>query len=201
MSEYGDLPIHPRTGLQAIGIGKRGPWWPVMGGSEGDGAGGAEQGGAETGPQGNGDSDTKATETVEFWKTKAREQEKRAKDNATAAKELEQLKEANKTEAEKAADRLSKAEAEAAGVPAKVAESLKSHLVSRHQIAEEDAELFLTATDPDLLIKQVDRLLGQPDKRRKNNNYVPNQGNNTTVDDDGKGLDRQFVRDLFGTNN
>lgn len=27
------LPTHPRTGLQAIGIGKRGPIWPVMGGS------------------------------------------------------------------------------------------------------------------------------------------------------------------------
>ena len=27
------LPIHPRTGLQAIGFGKRGPIWPVVGGS------------------------------------------------------------------------------------------------------------------------------------------------------------------------
>lgn len=30
-----DLPFHPVTGLQAIGIGKSGkPWWPVMGASE-----------------------------------------------------------------------------------------------------------------------------------------------------------------------
>lgn len=28
-----DLPFHPRTGLQAIGIGKRGPIWPQMGGA------------------------------------------------------------------------------------------------------------------------------------------------------------------------
>ncbi|QIG58382.1 head scaffolding protein [Mycobacterium phage Cornie] len=29
-----NFPVHPRTGLQAIGIGKRGPIWPVMGASE-----------------------------------------------------------------------------------------------------------------------------------------------------------------------
>jgi hypothetical protein len=29
-----ELPIHPYTGLRAIGIGKRGPIWPVMGGAE-----------------------------------------------------------------------------------------------------------------------------------------------------------------------
>lgn len=29
-----DLPIHPRTGLRAIGIGKRGPIWPIAGGSQ-----------------------------------------------------------------------------------------------------------------------------------------------------------------------
>lgn len=27
-----DLPIHPHTGLRAIGMGRRGPIWPVMGG-------------------------------------------------------------------------------------------------------------------------------------------------------------------------
>lgn len=26
-----DLPIHPRTGLRAVGIGKRGPIWPIFG--------------------------------------------------------------------------------------------------------------------------------------------------------------------------
>jgi hypothetical protein len=36
------LPVHPLTGLQAIGIGSRGPIWPVLGGApdEGDGADG-----------------------------------------------------------------------------------------------------------------------------------------------------------------
>ncbi|MGA5542707.1 hypothetical protein ACPCIR_12715 [Mycobacterium sp. NPDC051198] len=205
MSDYDDLPIHLTTGLRAIGMGKRGPWWPVMGASEdhggGDGTPGGEgdgQGDPATGSQAGGDGDgdgdgdggePKPTETVEFWKAKARDWEKRSKDNATAADQLTE-----------ATNRATAAEAEVASVPAKVAEALKGHLVARHQIAEEDAELFLTATDPELLLKQVDRFLGQPDKRRKNSNYVANQGNGKT-DDDGNGLDRQFVRELFGNNN
>ncbi|MFN6543911.1 hypothetical protein [Mycolicibacterium nivoides] len=203
MSENGDLPIHPTTGLRAIGIGKRGPWWPVMGASEDHGAADSDAGGGDdnpgddtgtesdtaTGSQDGGDGAPKPTETVEFWRDKARDWETRSKANAKAA---DQLTEAN--------NRATAAEAEVASVPAKVAEALKSHLVARHQIAEEDAELFLTATDPELLLKQVDRFLGQPDKRRKNSNYVANQGNGKT-DDDGNGLDRQFVRDLFGNNN
>lgn len=192
MSENNDLPIHPRTGLRAIGIGKRGPWWPVAGGSsDGDGSGsdGAGDGGdPATGSPGDGDAsgDPNETETVDFWKAKARMQESRAKTNAQAAS---QLAEAN--------SRASAAEAEAATVPAKVAESLKAHLVARHEIAAEDAELFLTAADPDLLIKQVDRLLGPSVKRRKNNNYVPEQGNGKP--DAGKpSAMAEFTQKLFG---
>lgn len=204
MSEFGELPFHPTIpGLQAIGIGKRGPWWPIMGGSgDGDGAGGdggagagadggdGDGGGTATGSPKDGDADPKPTETVEYWKSTARDWETRSKANSKAAARLTE-----------ATNRAEAAEAEAATVPAKVAEALKAHLVARHQIGDEDAELFLTAADPELLLKQVDRLLGQSDKRRKNNNYVPGQGANTKDDDGGKGLDRQFVRDLFGNNN
>jgi len=56
----------------------------------------------------------KPTETVDFWKQKAREQEKRAKDNADAARRLSEIEEASKTEAQKAADRLAAAEKAAA---------------------------------------------------------------------------------------
>ncbi|WP_156749430.1 helicase [Mycobacterium sp. E1747] len=52
----------------------------------------------------------KPTETVEFWKSKAREQEKRAKENAAAAKELADLKESQKTELQKAIERADAAE-------------------------------------------------------------------------------------------
>lgn len=48
------------------------------------------------------------------WKAKAREWEKRAKENKSAADKLAEIEEASKTEAQKAADRLAAAEKAAA---------------------------------------------------------------------------------------
>lgn len=152
--------------------------------------------GTETESEDTTEQQPKPTETVEFWKTKAREQEARAKSNAAAAKRLTELEDAQKTEAEKATDRIAKAEAEAASVPAKVAEALKGHLVELHGIDSEDAELFLTAGDPELLIKQVTRLLFQSDtKRRSTSNHVPREGASPKP---GQSEDAAFARDLFG---
>ena len=137
----------------------------------------------------------KPTDTVDFWKQKAREQEKRAKDNADAAKRLAEIEESQKSEAEKAADRIAKAEAEVASVPSKVAAALREHLVDLHQIDKDDADLFLTATEPELLLKQVTRLVGQ-DKRKKTN-VVPGEGKTTTVAS-GDADRRAFVRQLTG---
>ena len=140
-------------------------------------------------------NEQKPTETVDFWKAKAREQEKRAKDNKAAADELAQIRDAQKSESEKAADRIAKAEAEVATVPNKVADALREHLVALHEIDQDDAELFLTGTDPELLLKQVTRLLGQSDKRKKQGNFVPREGNTTTsVESD----ERATARALFG---
>jgi hypothetical protein len=55
-------------------------------------------------------TETKPTETVEFWKQKAREQEKRAKDNATAATKLAEYEDRDKTEAQKLTERADAAE-------------------------------------------------------------------------------------------
>lgn len=138
----------------------------------------------------------KPTETVDFWKSKAKEQEKRAKENFAAAKRLAEIEESQKSEAEKTADRISKADAEVASVPAKVADALRTHLVGLHGIEAEDAELFLTANDPELLLKQVGRLLGQSDKRQKKN-YVSREGSQSTSNSQADDS-RQFVRDFFG---
>lgn len=141
----------------------------------------------------------KPSETVDFWKEKARVQEKRAKENADAAKRLAELEDAQKSETEKAADRIAKADAEVAGVPAKVADALKSHLIGLHKIEDEDAELFLTATDPDLLLKQVSRLLARSDEQtaaqKKAGNHVPREGNNPSPG--GGDPLREFTKDLF----
>lgn len=60
------------------------------------------------------------------WKTKAREWEKRAKANADAAKRLQQIEDANKTEAQRAADELARLRADA--------DDARSQLL-RHEVA------------------------------------------------------------------
>lgn len=118
-----------------------------------------------------------------------------AKANADAAKQLDEIKEAQKSETEKVADRIAKAEAEVATIPNKVADALRAHLVELHKIDKDDADLFLTGTEPELLLKQVTRLLGQADTRKSKNNFVPREGNNPPPSDGGD--DRAFVRQLF----
>lgn len=112
-----------------------------------------------------------------------RERDKYAdyKELKTKADEFDRLAEANKSEIEKANDRVTKAEAEVAQVPTKVAEQLKDHLVELHEISAEDAELFLTATDPELLLKQVSRLLGRQVEREETNNVSLREGDRPTV--------------------
>ena len=139
-------------------------------------------------------SEPNPTETVEFWKQKAREQEKRAKDNSAAAKRLAEFEDAQKSETEKAADRIAKAEAEISTVPAKVASALRDHLVTLHELDPEDAELFLTASEPELLLKQVTRLLGQSDKRQRKN-HVPREGENPSA---ASSDEAAYARKLFG---
>lgn len=104
------------------------------------------------------------------------------------------------SESEKTADAVSKAradaEAEIASVPIKVAEGLKTHLIELHSIDPEDAELFLTAQTPELLLKQVTRLLDRSDKRR-NKNRVPNEGTNPSA---ATSELADFARNLFDGN-
>lgn len=125
-----------------------------------------------------------------------RERDKYAdvKDLRAKAAEFDKLTEANKSEVQKANDRAAAAEAEVQTLPAKVAEALKAHLVGLHQIDKDDAELFLTANDPELLLKQVTRLLETGAKRQRRN-HAPNEGTN---DGAGKGDSmREFTRGLF----
>lgn len=200
MSENTDLPIHPRTGLRALGVLPSGRIvWPIFGASEEHGGGDGGDGGAGgpgTGPQGGGDGGgnggdgnggdgTKPTETVDFWKGKSRDWELKSKANSKAASDLAELQ-----------GKYATAEAEAASVPVKIAEALKAHLTALHGIDSDDAELLLTATDPETLLKQVDRLLEQSGKR-KNKNHVSKEGANSSAGS-GNGEMSEFVSQLFG---
>lgn len=135
-------------------------------------------------------------EYVEKLRKEAAKYRTEAKENADAAKRLSEIEDAQKSEAEKASERIAKAEAEVASVPAKVADALREHLVALHDIDKDDAELFLTATEPELLLKQITRLVGQSDKRKKSH-VVPGEGKTPTVHS-GDADRRAFVRQLTG---
>lgn len=138
-------------------------------------------------------ADQKPTETVEFWKAKAREWETKSKANKTAADELAQIREAQKTDEQKRAEREASLQAEVDSVPKKVAEGLRTHLIALHNIDSDDAELFLTGDTPELLMKQVTRLTEQSGKRK--GNFVPREGNSSKPSES---EETTFVRELFG---
>lgn len=137
-------------------------------------------------------TETSPTETVEFWKGKAREQEKRAKANADAAKKLADLEAANKSEIEKANDAKAAAEKDAADAKA---EALRLRIATKHGISDEDADLFLTGTDEETLKKQAERLTQRNSERKKNGNVVPREGSTSTAAPDDE---RAAARALFG---
>jgi len=117
---------------------------------------------------------------------------KQFKELQAKAARLDEIEEAQKSEAEKVADRLAKADAEVAAVPAKVSEGIKALLVALDLVDKDDAEL-LTATEPDLLLKQAERLVGLSGKRK---NIVPHEGRTTNpapVDPN-----REFLRAVTG---
>ena len=90
------------------------------------------------------------------WKAKAREWERRAKDNKTAADELAAIRESQKSEAEKAADALKTAQAEAEAARASL---LRYQVAAQHGITDaDDIALFLTGSDEETLTKQATRL-------------------------------------------
>lgn len=78
-----------------------------------------------------------------------------------------------------------------AEVPAKVAETLRAHLIAVHKISDDDAQLFLTATEPDLLLKQVQRL---SERSPNAGTYVSREGTTPTPPADEL---RTFTRSLF----
>lgn len=116
---------------------------------------------------------TKPTETVDFWKQKAREQEKKAKENAAARMELDELKKSQLSNEEKLAAELGEAAKRAAQAEA---EAMRWRIAAKHGISDEDAELFLTGSDEETLSKQAERFKELAVKPSKGT-HVPGVGN------------------------
>ena len=110
------------------------------------------------------------------------------------AARLDEIEQANKSELEKATERISAAEQARDGA---VAESLRLRVAAKHGIGSEDADLFLTGSDEETLKKQAERLIARDGDRKKNNNHVPREGTNPATT--GAGDEREFVRELFGS--
>lgn len=91
------------------------------------------------------------------------------------AARLDAIEAEQKSDAEKQAERLAEAQAEVEKIPATVTDLLRIHLVGLHKISDEDAELYLTATTPDVLLKQVDRYV-ELSKAGRTVGVVPTQG-------------------------
>jgi len=115
----------------------------------------------------------KPTETVDFWKQKAREQEKKAKENVAARMELDELKKANLSHEEKLAAELGEVAQRAARAEA---EAMRWRIAAKHGISDEDAELFLTGSDEDTLARQAERFKELAVKPSKGT-VVPGVGN------------------------
>jgi hypothetical protein len=118
------------------------------------------------------------------------------KDLQTAAAELQQIRDQGKSAEQRAAEREAAAQAEVAKVPGMVAEALRAHLVTLHEISAEDAELFLTASEPELLLKQVQRLTDRNAQQKKPGNHAPREGNNPPRQPSDDPM-RDFARSLF----
>lgn len=78
-------------------------------------------------------------------------------------------------------------------IPSKVSESLRAHLVELHDVDEETADLFLTASEPERLLKQMSALLKH--RRPQRSNQVPNEGPNPRPERDDR---RAFADFLTG---
>lgn len=141
-----------------------------------------------------GDDEQKPQETTEVdWKAKAREWERRAKENKTAADELTAIKESQKSEADKVAERLAEAERKAAEAEARV---LRREVALEHKLSTEDAALLDTITDEDAM-RALAKRLAAVESDNKHGNHVPREGNNPRPKPDER---RAFANFLTGNN-
>ncbi|MGW5122976.1 hypothetical protein ACWEQ7_02745 [Streptomyces sp. NPDC004069] len=90
------------------------------------------------------------------WKAEARKWEARAKENSDAAQRLREIEDAQKSEQQRLAEAKDAAERDAATARS---EALRWRIAARHQISDEDAEIFLTAGDEETLNRQAARLV------------------------------------------
>jgi hypothetical protein len=111
-------------------------------------------------------------------------------DLKTKAQQFDAVQAASQTEAEKTADRIAKLEQE---LESTRTTALRARIQAKHGISDEDAALFLTATDEATLTKQAERL---SERTKKTGNRDPLAGR--TPSKTGSDPMREFARGLLG---
>lgn len=89
------------------------------------------------------------------------------------AHRLDEIEESQKTETQKAAERLAEAEQKAAVAEAR---AIRREVALEHRLTGDDAVLLDTIVDEDAMRRLAQRLAADADKSQKN--HVPREGNN-----------------------
>lgn len=113
---------------------------------------------------------------------------------ATLQAKLDEIEKANLSEVERAKREAEEARADLAKAKA---DAMKARIQAKHGISDEDAELFLTASDEATLTKQAERLAAREADRKKNGNRDPFAGR--TPSSAASTDEREFVNALFGS--
>lgn len=115
------------------------------------------------------------------------------KDVKAKAARLDEIENANRTEAEKHAARVLELETELTNTRA---ESMRLRIATEHGITDsDDISLFLTGTDEETLTKQAKRLADREADRTNNGNHAPREG---AVPPSRDKSELETVRGLFG---
>jgi len=109
------------------------------------------------------------------------------------AARLDEIEQGDKTEADKANERISSLEKE---LKQSKHDALRSRVQAKFSISDDDASLFLTGDDEESLTRQAKRLAERDSDRNKQGNRAPYQGR--TPDKPQNGDERETVRSLFG---
>lgn len=128
------------------------------------------------------------------WKAEAKKWESRAKENKTAADKLAAIEEANKTEVQRAADRLAEAEAKAAEAERR---ATRFEIAAEYKLSSEDAKALEHVTSEDGMREVAQRLATATSDRKKSGNHVPREG--ATPREPQEDEMREFTRNLFRT--
>ena len=136
------------------------------------------------------------TAEVEKWKSLARKHEQASKTNETAAAELQRLKDSQKSEADRAAERAAQAETSLAELESRV---LRRDIALEHKLSSDDAAMLDAITDETAMRNLAKRLAGASEgEHKKKPNVVSREG--TTTQKPGEDPVRAFTRELFGRN-